>query len=83
MLCISSRVNAVAHCMLAKHAHTFKHVSHAEHMLVSPLTGKERSILTMPGVLAHEHMHKHPVSASDFKMLILDLPLLIYFSYVI
>jgi hypothetical protein len=27
MLCISSRVNAVAHCMLAKHANTFTHVS--------------------------------------------------------
>jgi hypothetical protein len=27
MLCISSRVNAVAHCMLAKHADTFTHVS--------------------------------------------------------
>jgi hypothetical protein len=26
-LCISSRVNAVAHCMLAKHADTFTHVS--------------------------------------------------------
>jgi hypothetical protein len=38
-------------------------------MLFSPLTGKERSILTMSGVLAHEHMHKYPVTASDFKIL--------------
>jgi hypothetical protein len=64
----------------------------------------------MSSILAHKHMHKHPVSASDFKilssgtsewdllirvkaysflnltlssMLILDLPLLSYFSYVI
>jgi hypothetical protein len=65
----------------------------------------------MSSILAHKHMHKHPVSASDFKilssgtaecmgssypwkpinfrnltlslMLILDLPLLSYFSYVV
>ena len=73
------------------------------------MTGKERSISTMSSILAHKHMHKHTVSASDFKILssgtsewdlliresllisqlnpvlnvILDLPLLSYFSYVI
>jgi hypothetical protein len=42
----------------------------SEHMGVSPLTGlKERSISTMSGILAHKHMHKHRVSASDFKIL--------------
>ena len=69
MSCISSCVNAVAHCMLAKHADTFTHVSQLEHMGVSTLTGKERSISTMSSILAHKHMHKHPVSASDFKIL--------------
>ena len=39
-------------------------------MGVSPLTGKERSISTMSSILAHKHMHKHPVSASDFKILL-------------
>jgi hypothetical protein len=38
-------------------------------MGVSPLTGKERSISTMSSILAHKHMHKHPLSASDFKIL--------------
>jgi hypothetical protein len=42
----------------------------SEHMGVSPLTGKERSISTMSSILAHKHMHKHPVSASDFKILL-------------
>ena len=68
MLCISSRVNAVAHCMLGKHTDNF-HTHISEHMGVSPLTGKERSISTMSSILAHKHMHKHPVSASDFKIL--------------
>jgi hypothetical protein len=35
----------------------------------SPLTEKERSISTMSSILAHKHMHKHPVSASYFKIL--------------
>ena len=45
------------------------HTRISEHMGVSPLTGKERSISTMSSIFAHEHMHKHPVSASDFKIL--------------
>jgi hypothetical protein len=45
------------------------HTRVSEHMGVSLLTGKERSISTMSSILAHKHMHKHPVSASDFKML--------------
>ena len=45
------------------------HTRISEHMGVSPLTGKERSISTMSSILAHKHMHKHPVSASDFKIL--------------
>jgi hypothetical protein len=40
------------------------HTRISEHMGVSPLTGKERSISTMSSILAHKHMHKHPVSAS-------------------
>jgi hypothetical protein len=47
---------------------TRKHII-SEHTGVSPLTGKERSISTMSSILAHKHMHKHPVSASDFKIL--------------
>jgi hypothetical protein len=38
-------------------------------MGVLPFTGKERSIPTMSSILAHKQMHKHPVSASDFKIL--------------
>ena len=45
------------------------HTRISEHMRVSPLTGKERSISTMSSILAHKHMHKYPVSASDFKIL--------------
>jgi hypothetical protein len=68
MLSISSRVNAVAHCMLAKHADTFTHVSQS--IWESRLwLEKTRSIPTMSSILAPKHMHKHPVSASDFKIL--------------
>ena len=45
------------------------HTRISEHIGVSPLTGKERSISTMSSILAHKHMHKHPVSTSDFKIL--------------
>jgi hypothetical protein len=38
-------------------------------MKVSPLTEKKRSIPTMSSILAPKHMQKHPVSASDFKIL--------------
>jgi hypothetical protein len=72
MLCINSRVNAVAHCMLqlAKHADTFiTHVSQSIWESHLKLTGKERSISTMSNILAYKHMYKHPVSASDFKIL--------------
>jgi hypothetical protein len=40
------------------------HTCISEHMGVSPLTGKERSISTMSSILAHK-----PVSASNFKIL--------------
>ena len=45
------------------------HTRISEHMGVSPLTGKERSISTMSSILAHKHIHKHAVSVSDFKIL--------------
>ena len=45
------------------------HTRISEQMGVSPLTGKERSISTMSSILAHKHMHKHTVYASDFKIL--------------
>ena len=38
-------------------------------MSVSPLTGKKRSVSTMPGILAHIHTTKHQISPSDFKIL--------------
>ena len=44
------------------------HTRISEHMGVSPLTGKERSISTMSSILAHKHIYKHPVSTSDFKI---------------
>ena len=40
-----------------------------EHMGVSPLTGKKRSVSTMSGILAHIHTTKHQISPSDFKIL--------------
>jgi hypothetical protein len=53
--------------VLAKHPGTFTRI--LEHnMGVWPLTEKERSISTMSSIFAHKHMHKHPVSASDFKI---------------
>ena len=45
------------------------HTRISEHMKVSPLTGKKRSIPTMSSILALKHMQKYPVSASDFKIL--------------
>ena len=45
------------------------HTRISEHMKVSPLTGKKRSIPTMSSILAPKHMQKHPVSSSDFKIL--------------
>ena len=44
------------------------HTRISEHMGVSPLTGKQRSISTMSSILAHKHIYKHPISASDFKI---------------
>ena len=45
------------------------HTRISEHMGVSLLTGKERSISTKSSLLAHKHMQKHSVSASDFKII--------------
>ena len=45
------------------------HTRISEHMRVSPLTEKISSIPTMSSILAPKHMHKHPVSSSDFKIL--------------
>ena len=52
--------------MLVKLADTYTRVS--EHMGVSPLTGKKRSVSTMSGILAHIHTTKHQISLSDFKI---------------
>jgi hypothetical protein len=41
----------------------------SEHMGVSPLTRKKRSVSTMSGILAHIHTTKHQISPSDFKIL--------------
>ncbi len=45
------------------------HTRISEHMGVSPLTGKKRSVSTMSGILAHIHTTKHQISPSDFKIL--------------
>ena len=45
------------------------HTCISEHMGVSPLTGKKRSVSTMSGILAHNHTTKHQISPSDFKIL--------------
>ena len=45
------------------------HTRISEHMDVSPLTGKKRSVSTMSGILAHIHTTKHQISLSDFKIL--------------
>ena len=65
MLCISSRFNAVAHCMFAKYADTFTHVSQS----ICESCLSLENIPTISSILAHKHMHKYPVSASDFKIL--------------
>jgi hypothetical protein len=66
-----SHVNTCQCCSALYVSQTRQHIHTriSEHMGVSPLTGKERSISTMSSILAHKHMHKHPVSASDFKSL--------------
>ena len=45
------------------------HTRISEHMCVSPLTGKKRSVSTMSGILAHIHTTKHQISPSGFKIL--------------
>ena len=45
------------------------HTRISEHMGVSPLTGKKRSVSIMSGILAHIHTTKHQMSPSDFKIL--------------
>ena len=45
------------------------HTRISEHMGVSPLTGKKRSVSTMSGILAHIHNTKHDISPSDLKIL--------------
>ena len=47
--------------------HIYTRIS--EHMGVSPLTGKKRSVSTMSGILAYIHSTKHQISPSDFKIL--------------
>jgi hypothetical protein len=68
ILCISSRVNAVAHCMLAKHADTFTHVSQS---IWESRLWLEKNALSQPCLVYSltKRMHKHPVSASYFKIL--------------
>jgi hypothetical protein len=65
--CISSRVNAVAHCMLVKHANTFTHVSQS---IWESHRWLEKNALSQSCLVTRSQTHaKHQVSASDFKIL--------------
>ena len=64
MLCICISVNAVVHLYIGqtrRHIHT----RISEHMSVSPLTGKKRSVSTLSGILAYIHITKHQISPSS------------------
>ena len=69
MLCINISVNAVAHCMLVKHADLYTRKSLSEHMGVSSKTGNKLSISQMSVVLTYHHLSKHTISDSDFTIL--------------
>ena len=67
MLCINISVNAVAHCMLVKHADIYTRES--QNMGVSSKTGNKLSVSQMSAVLTHHHLSKHTISDSDFTIL--------------
>ena len=69
MLCINISVNAVAHCMLVKHADIYTCTRISEHMRVSSKTGNKLSVSQMSAVLTHHHLSKHTISDSDFTIL--------------
>ena len=70
MLCINISVNAVAHCMLVKHADIYTRESqNICDMGVSSKTGNKLSVLQMSAVLTHHHLSKHTISDSDFTIL--------------
>ena len=69
MLCINISVNAVAHCMLVKHADLYTRESLSEHMGVSSKTGNKLSVSQMSVVLTYHHLSKHTISDSDFTIL--------------
>ncbi len=69
MLCINISVNAVAHCMLVKHADIYTRESQNIIMGVSPKTGNKLSVSQMSAVLTQHHFSKHTISDSDFTIL--------------
>jgi hypothetical protein len=69
MLCISSRVNAVAHCMLAEHADTFTHVSQS---IWESRLWLEKNALSQPCLvysLTNTCTNTQSPLRSDFKIL--------------
>ena len=69
MLCINISVNAVAHCMLVKHADIYTRESQNIYMGVLSKTGNKLSVSQMSAVLTHHHLSKHTISISDFTIL--------------
>ena len=69
MLCINVSVNAVAHCMLVKHADIYIHTRISKNMGVSSKNGNKLSVSQMSAVLTHHHLSGHNISDSDFTML--------------
>ena len=63
MLRINISVNAVAHCMLIKHADIYTRESRPK------LHGNKLSVSQMSAVLTHHHPSKHTISDSDFTIL--------------
>ena len=63
MLRINISVNAVAHCMLVKHADIYTRESRPK------LHGNKLSVSQMSAVLTHHHLSKHTISDSDFTIL--------------
>ena len=68
MLCINISVNALAHCMLVKHADICTQIS--EHIYeVSSKTGNKLSVSQISAVRTHHHLSKNTNSDSDFTIL--------------
>ena len=69
MLCINISVNAVAHCMLVKHADIYTCKSQKIWEFRPKLEISFQSISQMSAVRTHHHLSGHNISDSDFTIL--------------